>query len=157
MTAFNVFRILGDLAHIVSKVILMWAIHWNRSAEGVSLITQFLYIVVFCTRYLDIFDTNPFDKFLYFYLFAVKAFYIASSAYIVFLMMFAYARTREREKAWKMGLYCLLGALVLAAPLCKIFAEGPVVREVNGQPIHLYVHKWSFKEVSSYQGLEQFY
>ncbi|KAL8701818.1 MAG: hypothetical protein Q9201_004708 [Fulgogasparrea decipioides] len=31
---FNVFRVLGDLSHTVSKCILIWAIYANRSAEG---------------------------------------------------------------------------------------------------------------------------
>lgn len=30
----NVFHVLADLAHISSKCILIWAIHRNRSAEG---------------------------------------------------------------------------------------------------------------------------
>jgi hypothetical protein len=112
-----------------------------------------MYIIVFCSRYLDIFNANPFGKWLYLYLFTVKAFYIATSAYIVFLMMFVYARTREREKAWKMGIYCLSGAIVLAAPLCKIFQEGPAVREVLNEVtgtveiVHLYVHPWGLREV----------
>jgi ER lumen protein retaining receptor len=29
-------------------------------------------------------------------------------------MTSVYARTREREKAWKFGLYCLAGAIVVA-------------------------------------------
>jgi ER lumen protein retaining receptor len=33
MTVFNIFRVLGDLSHIASKIVLMWSIHWNRSAE----------------------------------------------------------------------------------------------------------------------------
>ena len=33
MGAFNIFRVLGDICHIASKFTLMWAIHWNRSAE----------------------------------------------------------------------------------------------------------------------------
>ncbi|KAL3958306.1 hypothetical protein ACCO45_006468 [Purpureocillium lilacinum] len=55
MGAWNIFRILGDLSHALSKCILIFAIHRNRSAEGVSFITQGLYALVFCTRYLDIF------------------------------------------------------------------------------------------------------
>lgn len=31
---YNVFRILGDVSHTLSKCILMWAIHSNKSAEG---------------------------------------------------------------------------------------------------------------------------
>lgn len=30
----NFFRILADLTHAFSKIILIWAIHRNRSAEG---------------------------------------------------------------------------------------------------------------------------
>ncbi|KAL8894581.1 MAG: hypothetical protein Q9192_004202 [Flavoplaca navasiana] len=110
---FNVFRILGDVSHTVSKCILIWAIHANRSAEGVSLITQILYAVVFCSRYLDLFWTKPS------YLpwnFVLKLFYLGSSFYIIFLMTRVYARTREREKAWKFGSLCLGGSTV-AAPL----------------------------------------
>lgn len=42
-----------------------------------------------------------------------QLFYIFSSFYIIFLMTSAYARTREREKGWKLGLYCLLGSMVM--------------------------------------------
>ena len=36
MVDMNVFRILGDVSHTASKLILMWAIHSNKSAEGYS-------------------------------------------------------------------------------------------------------------------------
>ena len=38
-------------------------------------------------------------------------------------MTSVYARTREREKAWKFGMYCLLGALVVAPFWYLIFSE----------------------------------
>jgi len=31
---FNLFHILGDVSHTSSKLILIWAIHSNSSAEG---------------------------------------------------------------------------------------------------------------------------
>jgi hypothetical protein len=34
-TDLQIFRILGDCSHILSKCILIFAIHRNRSAEGV--------------------------------------------------------------------------------------------------------------------------
>jgi hypothetical protein len=49
----NIFRILADFSHAASKITLMVAIHRNSSAEGVSLLTQLLYALVFCARYLD--------------------------------------------------------------------------------------------------------
>lgn len=34
MAVFNVFRVLGDIAHLASVCVLVWAIHRNKSAEG---------------------------------------------------------------------------------------------------------------------------
>lgn len=120
---FNIFHILGDVSHTTSKGILMWAIHSNSSAEGVSLITQVLYALVFCTRYLDIFHSNISSDWEHVWNFTLKIFYIVSSFYIIFLMSNVYARTREREKAWKFGLYCLFGSVVLAPIWFLIFKK----------------------------------
>ncbi|KAH8812968.1 ER lumen protein retaining receptor-domain-containing protein [Xylogone sp. PMI_703] len=111
----NVFRILGDVSHTLSKCILIFAIHRNRSTEGVSLITQGLYALVFLTRYLDLFIIYSMWNFV------LKVFYILSSFYILFLMLRVYARTREREKAWKLGAFCLGGSLVGAPIIMLIF------------------------------------
>ncbi|KAF7586944.1 hypothetical protein BBP40_007999 [Aspergillus hancockii] len=116
--SFNIFRILGDLAHISSKCILMWAIHRNKSAEGVSLLTQILYVMVFITRYLDLFLHKQ-----VFYLVFFKLFYIISSFYIIFLMMKVYPRTRERERAWKLAMGSIAVSLLLAPILVWIFKE----------------------------------
>ncbi|KAH0333930.1 hypothetical protein KCU81_g9652, partial [Aureobasidium melanogenum] len=115
----NPFRILGDVSHTVSKCILIWSIHTNKSAEGVSLITQALYCVVFIVRYLDLFSNL--HGFLGFWNFSLKIFYISTSLYIVFLMTRVYARTREREKAWKMGLWSVVGSVVCAPVVAAIF------------------------------------
>ncbi|KAI3324768.1 ER lumen protein retaining receptor-domain-containing protein [Xylariaceae sp. AK1471] len=115
--SWNVFRILGDVSHLLSKVILLYAIHRNRSAEGVSWITQCLYAVVFCSRYTDVFtETQPWNYFF-------KLFYIFSSIYIIAIMRWAYPRTREREIAWKLGAAILAGSLVLS-PFVMLIFEG---------------------------------
>jgi len=110
---FNLFHILGDVSHTSSKLILIWAIHSNSSAEGVSLITQVLYALVFGTRYLDIFTSSATKDGWHTWNFSLKIFYTLSSLYIIFLMTSVYARTREREKAWKFGMYCLLGSVLM--------------------------------------------
>jgi len=120
MVDYNIFRVLGDVSHALSKCILIWAIISNKSAEGVSLITQSLYLIVFGIRYMDLFWTRPSYSY---WNFVLKIFYISSSAFIVFLMMRLYARTREREKAWKLGGYSLGGSF-LAAPLVCLIFEG---------------------------------
>ncbi|SCU78454.1 LAFA_0A06678g1_1 [Lachancea sp. 'fantastica'] len=51
---FNIFRILGDLSHLASTVILLRTVMKTRQVDGISLKTQLLYVLVFCTRYLDL-------------------------------------------------------------------------------------------------------
>ncbi|CAD0085460.1 unnamed protein product [Aureobasidium vineae] len=97
MVALNPFRVLGDVSHTVSKCILIWSIHTNKSAEGA-------YLLVTAAQ-------------------ALKVFYISTSLYIVFLMTRVYARTREREKAWKMGLWSVLGSVVCAPVVAAIFMQ----------------------------------
>ena len=76
-----------------------------------------LYAGVFITRYLDLFWTPPSNSL---WNFIFKNFYIFTSIYIIFLMMKVYARTREREKAWKLGAYCLAGSVLLAPVVTAI-------------------------------------
>ncbi|KAF2767790.1 hypothetical protein EJ03DRAFT_140107 [Teratosphaeria nubilosa] len=116
----NVFRIAGDVSHTASKCILIGAMHRNGSAEGVSLLTQLLYIAVFVTRYLDLFWVSPLYSL---WNFVLKIFYIASSAYIVFLMMRVYARTREKEYGWKLAVWSL-SASIVSAPLVDVVFRG---------------------------------
>ncbi|PMD38388.1 hypothetical protein L207DRAFT_492191 [Hyaloscypha variabilis F] len=115
MAGMNPFRILADISHTLSKCILIYAIHRNSSTEGVSLITQALYCLVFVSRYLDLFMPNtPWNT-------TLKIFYILSSIYILFLMLRVYARTRERETAWKLGAFSLVGSAIAAPFVMMIF------------------------------------
>jgi len=152
----QIFRIIGDLSHALSKCILIFAIHINRSAEGptppqtpiscsepsnsapgVSLITQGLYAGVFCTRYIDLFLVSPAYNA---WNFIFKIFYIVTSFYILLLMLRVYARTREREAAWKLGAYCLGGALILAPLVNLIFRKPGQHNPVEVRLAHFYPH-----------------
>lgn len=135
ITPSQIFRILGDVSHTLSKCILIIAIHRNHSTEGVSLITQALYCLVFVSRYLDLFSKGAI-----LWNTVLKVFYILSSLYILFLMMRVYARTREREKAWKFGAACLAGSAVFAPALMLIFRHK--VREAGDVG-----RVWSLEEV----------
>ncbi|KAK0655778.1 ER lumen protein retaining receptor-domain-containing protein [Cercophora newfieldiana] len=115
--AWNVFRIIADLSHISSKCILIFSIHRNRSAEGVSLITQVFYATVFVTRYTDLFS----ESWAWNYFF--KVFYLLSSFYTIGIMRFVYPRTREKEIAWKMSALILAGSLLLAPFVMMIFMD----------------------------------
>ena len=82
-----------------------------------------LYALVFITRYLNIFKVSAVGSTLNVWNFVLKNFYILSSLYIIFIMMRVYARTREREKAWRLGAYCL-GASVVLAPIATVISDG---------------------------------
>lgn len=116
----NIFRLLGDLSHAASKITLLIAIHRNSSAEGVSLLTQILYTLVFGTRYLDLFWVPPN---VHWWNFFFKIFYISSSIYVVYLMMRVYPRTREKEAAWKITTWSLGGCLASAPIVVLIFSR----------------------------------
>jgi hypothetical protein len=115
LISLQIFRILADLSHALSKCILIWAIHSNSSSEGVSLLTQAFYSLVFLTRYMDYFRSFTNSAWNT----SFKTFYILSSFYVLFLMLFVYARTREREKAWKLGALCL-GVSAAGAPIVML-------------------------------------
>ena len=84
------------------------------------MITQGLYAVVFCTRYLDLFDSgkpHPAWNVIF------KTFYLVSSFYILGAMQWMFPRSREREVAWKLGAIVLGGSLVLSPFAMMIFEK----------------------------------
>ncbi|KAJ7692837.1 ER lumen protein retaining receptor-domain-containing protein [Mycena rosella] len=92
----NPFRLAGDLGHLASKCILIWSIHRNKSAEGISFLTQAMYALVFLTRYLDLGM-----HFVSIYNTVLKVVYILSAFYVLVLMRWIYPRTTESQMAWR--------------------------------------------------------
>ncbi|OHS99935.1 ER lumen protein retaining receptor [Tritrichomonas foetus] len=79
----NIFRYLADFSHLISVVILLYKMFSKKSCSGISLKTQFAYLVVFLTRYCN---DGFFDPPLYNILF--KIFYIGSALAICVIMKF---------------------------------------------------------------------
>jgi ER lumen protein retaining receptor len=77
----NIFRLIGDMLHLAAILILLGKMLRNRTAAGISLKTQFLYAVVFTTRYIDLFT-----HFVSVYNTVMKIFFLATSYHICFLM-----------------------------------------------------------------------
>jgi len=77
----NIFRLAGDMAHVFSIVVLLMRLRVAKNAQGISLRTHELFLVVFITRYLDLFTT-----FYSIYNSVMKICYIASTAYIVHMI-----------------------------------------------------------------------
>ena len=77
----NIFRLAGDMCHVLSILVLLLRLRVSKNAIGVSIKTQELYLVVFITRYLDLFTT-----FYSLYNSGMKILYIASTAYIIYMV-----------------------------------------------------------------------
>eukprot|EP00672_Neobodo_designis_P028522 CAMPEP_0174854328 /NCGR_PEP_ID=MMETSP1114-20130205/30836_1 /TAXON_ID=312471 /ORGANISM="Neobodo designis, Strain CCAP 1951/1" /LENGTH=218 /DNA_ID=CAMNT_0016089013 /DNA_START=57 /DNA_END=713 /DNA_ORIENTATION=+ len=77
----NIFRLCGDMLHLVAILILLGKMLRHRTAAGISLKTQFLYAVVFTTRYVDLFTS-----YISLYNTLMKLFFLATSYHICFLM-----------------------------------------------------------------------
>jgi len=86
----NIFRFFGDLSHLASILILLQKIHKSRSCHGLSFKTQALYVLVFVTRYPDLFY-----RWISLYNSVMKIFFITSSCYILYLMKYRYKPTHD--------------------------------------------------------------
>jgi len=88
----NIFRLSGDLAHLVAIVILLLKIWKTRSCAGISGRSQLLFALVFTTRYLDLF-TN----FVSLYNSAMKLFFLVTSFGTLYLMWMKFKATYDRN------------------------------------------------------------
>ena len=76
----NIFRLCADMSHLFSILILIVRCNVTKNSKGVSLKTQELFLLVFVTRYLDLF----FGHFVSVYNTVMKITYITTSAIIVY-------------------------------------------------------------------------
>jgi ER lumen protein retaining receptor len=90
--SFNIFRTTADLMHVIAIVILLYRIRVLKNCAGVSLKTQELYLLVFLTRYVDIFW-----NFISIYNTIMKIIFIGTTAATVYLMRFRYNHTYDKE------------------------------------------------------------
>eukprot|EP01025_Chloroclados_australasicus_P007600 TRINITY_DN1248_c0_g1_i2.p1 TRINITY_DN1248_c0_g1~~TRINITY_DN1248_c0_g1_i2.p1 ORF type:complete len:217 (-),score=3.10 TRINITY_DN1248_c0_g1_i2:394-1044(-) len=77
----NIFRLSGDMTHLLSILVLLLKIQATRSCRGISLKTQQLYLLVFICRYLDLFA-----YYVSLYNTVMKLIFLASSGFIVYIM-----------------------------------------------------------------------
>ncbi|EED15072.1 er lumen protein retaining receptor, putative [Talaromyces stipitatus ATCC 10500] len=87
----NIFRLLADFSHLISILILLQKMKSTSSCSGLSFKSQVLYLIVFVTRYLDIFWT--FTDSLYNTVF--KILFISTSTYTIYLMLNDYKPTQD--------------------------------------------------------------
>ena len=79
----NLFRFAGDMCHICSIIVLLLRLRVTKNAIGISVKTQELYLLVFVTRYLDLFTT-------YYSLYnsVMKVIYISLTALIIYTVRY---------------------------------------------------------------------
>eukprot|EP00878_Enallax_costatus_P004907 GHUV01005162.1.p1 GENE.GHUV01005162.1~~GHUV01005162.1.p1 ORF type:complete len:216 (+),score=36.84 GHUV01005162.1:329-976(+) len=107
----NIFRLAGDMMHLLSIIVLLLKITGIKSCRGISLKTQELYALVFFTRYLDLF-TN----FVSLYNTVMKLVYLGTSSAIVYYMRYhrIIKLTYDKEQDTFKSLFLLAPSAVLA-------------------------------------------
>mmetsp|Transcript_67685 Transcript_67685/g.195644 ORF Transcript_67685/g.195644 Transcript_67685/m.195644 type:complete len:226 (+) Transcript_67685:154-831(+) len=100
----NIFRLCGDMSHLFSIIVLLLRLRVARNAQGISVRTHELFLVVFITRYLDLF-TNFYSL----YNSVMKIVYIGSTAMIVYTIKYqepiksTYDKSQDAFLHWKFG------------------------------------------------------
>ncbi|KAJ8601205.1 hypothetical protein CTAYLR_003261 [Chrysophaeum taylorii] len=117
----NIFRLAGDMSHVVSILILILRLRVSKSAVGISLKTQELFLLVFVTRYLDLFTTyySLYNSFM-------KVAYVTSTAFIIYMIRFKepyrskYDKSQDSFLHWK---FAVAPCAALALLVCLVKRE----------------------------------
>ncbi|XVF41660.1 hypothetical protein PTKIN_Ptkin01aG0297700 [Pterospermum kingtungense] len=110
----NIFRLAGDMTHLLSIVVLLLKIRTMKSCAGISLRTQELYVIVFLTRYLDLFT-----RYISFYNTVMKLVFIGTSICIVWYMRYhkvvkqTYSKDQDTYRHYFLILPCFVLALLI--------------------------------------------
>jgi len=86
----NLFRLIGDLSHVLAIIILLLKIWKTRSCSGISGKTQIMFTMVFITRYLDLVS-----NFVSLYNTAMKCLYLICSIGTLYLIYVKFRATYD--------------------------------------------------------------
>ncbi|KAJ8646159.1 hypothetical protein MRB53_007907 [Persea americana] len=141
----NIFRLSGDMTHLMSVIVLLLKIHTIKSCAGISLKTQELYALVFATRYLDIFT-----DFVSVYNTIMKLIFLATSFSIVWYMrhhkiVYLYVK----QVMWTFSLYMEAVAIL---PQLVLLQRTKNIDNLTGQYVFLlgayralYILNWIYR------------
>uniref|UniRef100_A0A8D1CW83 ER lumen protein-retaining receptor n=1 Tax=Sus scrofa TaxID=9823 RepID=A0A8D1CW83_PIG len=88
----NVFRILGDLSHLLAMILLLGKIWRSKCCTGISGKSQILFALVFTTRYLDLFTT-----FISIYNTVMKVVFLLCAYVTVYMIYGKFRKTFDSE------------------------------------------------------------
>lgn len=88
----NIFRLAGDLSHLLAIIILLLKIWKTRSCAGISGKSQILFAIVYLTRYLDLVTTyvSLYNTFM-------KMIFIVASGATIYLMYVKFKATYDHN------------------------------------------------------------
>lgn len=117
----NLFRFAGDMSHVVSILVLILRLRSSKSAVGISLKTQELFLIVFVTRYLDLFTTfySIYNSFM-------KVAYISATTAIICMIRFKEPYRSKYDKSQDSFLhfkFAVVPCSLLAIILCIVKRE----------------------------------
>lgn len=110
----NIFRLAGDMSHVFSIIVLLLRLRVAKNAQGISVRTHELFLLVFVTRYLDLFTT-------YYSLYnsCMKILYIFTTGAIIYMIRFqepirsTYDKAQDTFLHWKFAvLPCFIIAIL---------------------------------------------
>ncbi|XP_065165252.1 ER lumen protein-retaining receptor [Atheta coriaria] len=105
----NIFRLFGDLSHLLAIIILLDKIWKTRSCAGISGKSQILFALVYTTRYLDLFTT-----YVSYYNTIMKLIFIAASMGTCYLIYMKFKATYDHNHDTFRCEFLIAPAVVLA-------------------------------------------
>ncbi|ERL93016.1 ER lumen protein-retaining receptor [Dendroctonus ponderosae] len=105
----NIFRLLGDLSHLLAIMILLQKIFYSRSCAGISAKSQVLFAIVYTARYLDLVTV-----YVSLYNISMKVVFLLSSYATLYLIYLKFRATYDRNHDTFRIEFLLLPAIVLA-------------------------------------------
>lgn len=115
------------MSHVLSILVLLLRLRVTKNAIGISIKTQELYLVVFVTRYLDLFTT-------YYSLYntLMKILYISATAFIIYMVKGTEPFKTTYEKAHDSFLHWKFAVLpCVALALVTNYIQGFNIMEVD--------------------------
>lgn len=98
----NIFRLCGDMSHVFSIIVLLLRLRVAKNANGISVRSHELFLLVFVTRYLDLFTT-----FYSIYNSCMKVLYIVTTSAIIYMIKYqepicsTYDKAQDSFLHWK--------------------------------------------------------
>ncbi|XP_025423027.1 ER lumen protein-retaining receptor [Sipha flava] len=112
----NIFRLCGDLSHLLAILLLLFKIWKTRSCAGISGKTQLLFTIVYTARYLDLFTS-----FVSVYNSVMKIVFLTASYGTLYLMFYKFKPTYDHNHDSFRILYLIVPALVLSFIIVHVY------------------------------------